>query len=74
MNKRSIYIVLGLVFSGALGGAWVLFRPELLFVKTQVNEEFPAAASRVSAKAEAAMSLLSQRGRRARPELAPAAS
>jgi Electron transfer DM13 len=46
MGKRNIYIVLGLAL---LGGAWALFRPELLFIKTQVNEEFPAAASAVSA-------------------------
>jgi hypothetical protein len=42
MAKRNIYIVLGLAL---LGGAWALFRPELLFVKTQVNEGFPVAAS-----------------------------
>ncbi len=46
MSRRNILIVLSLVF---LGGAWYLFRPELLFVKTQVNEEFPAAASEASA-------------------------
>jgi hypothetical protein len=45
MTKRNIYVVLGLLF---LGGAWYLFRPELLFVKTQVNEEFPEAATQVS--------------------------
>jgi hypothetical protein len=56
MNKRNIYIVLGLLL---LGGAWVLFRPELLFVKTQVNEEFPAATSAVAATTDSAMPLLS---------------
>jgi hypothetical protein len=50
MNKRNIYIVLGLLF---LGGAWYLFRPELLFVETQVNEEFPGTASPVAATADA---------------------
>ena len=56
MNKRNIYIVLGLLF---LGGAWVLFRPELLFVKTQVNEEFPGATSEVAATTDSALPLLS---------------
>ncbi len=46
MSRRHIYMVLGLVF---LGGAWYLFRPELLFVKTQVNEEFPAVISEAAA-------------------------
>jgi hypothetical protein len=46
MKKRSTYIVLGLV---VLGGAWALFRPELLFVKTKVNEKFPGASTPVSA-------------------------
>jgi len=55
MSKRNIYIVLGLLI---LGGAWYLFRPELLFVKTQVNEEFPA-ASPVAAAADSAMPILS---------------
>ncbi len=58
MSKHHIYIVLGLVFVGGLGGAWYLFRPELLFVKTQVNEEFPG-ASPVAATTDAAMPLLS---------------
>ncbi len=46
MKKRNIFIVLGLL---VLVGGWALFRPELLFVKTTVNEEFPAAATPVSA-------------------------
>jgi hypothetical protein len=46
MAKRNIYIVLGLAL---LGGAWALFRPELLFVKTQVNERFPADGAAMSA-------------------------
>jgi hypothetical protein len=56
MNKRNVYIVLGLLF---VGGAWVLFRPELLFVKTQVNEEFPGATSEVAATTDSGMPLLS---------------
>lgn len=56
MAKRSIFVVLGLLL---LGGAWYLFRPELLFVKTQVNEEFPVSASPVSAAIEADVPLLS---------------
>src|SRR3954453_2927982 len=28
-----------------LGAAWALFRPELLFVKKQVNETFPVASA-----------------------------
>jgi hypothetical protein len=55
MSKRNIYIALGLLF---FGGVWYLFRPELLFVKTQVNEEFPA-ASQVTAAMNAEMPLLS---------------
>jgi len=39
MSKRTILILLGLV---VLAGGWYLFRPELLFVKTTVNESFPA--------------------------------
>jgi Electron transfer DM13 len=45
MTKRNVYLALGLL---VLGGAWYLFRPELLFVTKQVNEDFPA-ASMVSA-------------------------
>lgn len=56
MSKRNIYIVLGLLF---VGGAWYLFRPELLFVKTQVNEEFPGAVSEVSATSDTTTPLLS---------------
>ncbi len=56
MSKRNVYIVLGLLL---VGGAWALFRPELLFVKTQVNEEFPEAASPVATATDAAMPLLS---------------
>lgn len=55
MMKRKLYLVLGLLF---LGGAWYLFRPELLFVKTKVNEEFPAMATAASAN-DKAMTLLS---------------
>jgi hypothetical protein len=49
MTKRNVTIVLGLLL---LGGAWYLFRPELLFVKTQVSEEFPIATAK-SAEASA---------------------
>ena len=40
MNKRTIVIGAGIV---ALAIAWYAFRPELLFVNNQVNEQFPAA-------------------------------
>ncbi len=45
MSKRTILILLGLV---VLAGGWYLFRPELLFVKTTVNESLPAAATSAS--------------------------
>ena len=35
--------ILGLVVLGAIG--WYLFRPELLFVKTTVNESLPNQAA-----------------------------
>lgn len=41
MNKRPIIIGGGIV---ALAIAWYAFRPELLFVNKQVNEQFPAAS------------------------------
>lgn len=39
MNKRAIFIGVGIA---ALAMAWYAFRPELLFVNKQVNEQFPA--------------------------------
>src|SRR5687767_6734290 len=53
--------IIGLVVLGAVG--WYLFRPELVFVRTQVNESLPATASaetagRPSAGAETPASLL----------------
>jgi hypothetical protein len=61
MTKRNIYTVLGYIVLGllVLGFAWYLFRPELLFVRTQVNEEFPEAASPVAATMDSPTSLLS---------------
>jgi hypothetical protein len=56
MTKRNIYIFLGLL---ALAGGWYLFRPELLFVKTQVNEEFPTATSPVAAVTDSPTALAS---------------
>src|SRR5712692_562221 len=41
MQKRSVYIVVGL---GALIVLWALFRPEKLFVDQRVNESLPTAA------------------------------
>ena len=38
MNKRQIFAGVGIV---ALAIAWYAFRPELLFVNKQVNEQFP---------------------------------
>ncbi len=40
--KRRIWIA-GLIVVGAIG--WYLFRPELLFVKTTVNESLPSVAA-----------------------------
>ena len=40
MSKRNIIIGVGVV---VLAIAWYAFRPELLFVKKTVNEEFPVA-------------------------------
>jgi hypothetical protein len=45
MGKRTILILLAVV---VLAGGWYLFRPELLFIKTNVNEAFPAAATSAS--------------------------
>lgn len=42
MKKSTLYVVLGVV---VLVGAWYLFRPELLFVKTRVDEAFPVESS-----------------------------
>lgn len=53
MNKRHMVSVAAVVL---LGGLWYLFRPELLFVKTQVDESFPESKA-VSARADQ-MSLL----------------
>ena len=39
--RRRIWVA-GLVVVGAIG--WYLFRPELLFVKTRLNESLPTAA------------------------------
>jgi hypothetical protein len=41
MNKRQILVGVGIV---ALAIAWYAFRPELLFVNNQVNEQFPVGA------------------------------
>ena len=61
--KRRNWIV-GLVVVGAIG--WYLFRPELLFVRTQVNESLPATTSaetvgRTGAEAAIPASLLAGR-------------
>jgi len=45
MNKRQIVIGVGIV---ALAIAWYAFRPELLFVNKQVNEQFPMDTSAAS--------------------------
>ena len=39
MNKRNIIICVGAI---ALAIGWYAFRPELLFISRQVNEQFPA--------------------------------
>ncbi len=39
MRRRTIIIAIGVV---ALFGLWYAFRPELLFVTRQVNEQFPS--------------------------------
>ena len=45
MNKRQIVIGVGIV---ALAIAWYAFRPELLFINKQVNEQFPMDTSAAS--------------------------
>lgn len=45
MNKRQIVTGVGIV---ALAIAWYAFRPELLFVNKQVNEQFPMDTSAAS--------------------------
>ncbi|MBI2955698.1 MAG: DM13 domain-containing protein [Acidobacteria bacterium] len=40
--RKTVLILAGLA---VLLGGWYLFRPELLFVKTTVNESFPAAST-----------------------------
>jgi len=45
MNKRQIVIGVGIV---VLAIAWYAFRPELLFVNKQVNEQFPMDTSAAS--------------------------
>lgn len=42
MSRKTLVIVLVLV---ALGVGWYLFRPERLFIKTTVSEQFPGAAT-----------------------------
>ena len=49
--KRRTWIA-GLAIVGAIG--WYLFRPELLFVKTKVNENLPTAAAAQMASAGSA--------------------
>jgi len=46
MSKRTGLVILGLV---VLVGGWALFRPELLFVKTSVNESLPATPAATTA-------------------------
>jgi len=45
MNKRQIVIGVGIV---VLAIAWYAFRPELLFINKQVNEQFPMDTSAAS--------------------------
>lgn len=47
---KSIGIVSGVIL---LAAAWYLFRPELLFVRTEVSEELPVAASGETASSQA---------------------
>lgn len=56
--KRRIWII-GLVAVAAIG--WYLFRPELLFLKTSVNESLPAETQVASAGAAVSGTLLSGR-------------
>lgn len=45
MSKRTLLVIVGLL---VLAGGWYLFRPELLFVKTTVNEAPPTASTGAS--------------------------
>ncbi|HXG94452.1 MAG TPA: DM13 domain-containing protein [Blastocatellia bacterium] len=42
MRKRTIFIIAGLV---VLAAGWYLFRPELLFINSKVDETFPVATT-----------------------------
>jgi len=48
MSKRALLVLVGLV---VLVGGWALFRPELLFVKTNVNESLPSATAAATSTA-----------------------
>ena len=52
MSKRTGLVIMGLV---VLVGGWALFRPELLFVKTSVNESLPTATAATIATAPKAL-------------------
>jgi len=51
MSKRALLVLVGLV---VLVGGWALFRPDLLFVKTNVNESLPATPATAGPKSLAA--------------------
>jgi hypothetical protein len=55
--RRRTWIA-GLVVLGAIG--WYLFRPELLFVKTSVNEALPSEVGALDARTEAGVLLRGQ--------------
>jgi hypothetical protein len=59
MNKRNIYIGIGLI---ALAGAWYAFRPELLFVNKTVNEALPTAQSASMAMAKSTEPMVLAKG------------
>lgn len=59
MNKRNIYIGVGLI---ALAGAWYAFRPELLFINKTVNETLPTAQSASMAMAKSTEPLVLAKG------------
>jgi len=59
MKSRNVMLILGLV---VLGGAWLLFRPERLFVNKTVSETLPtSSAAQTGAGTAAAKTLLAGR-------------
>jgi len=59
MNKRSLYIAIGVI---ALAVAWYAFRPELLFINKTVNEELPSAQGGATSMAKGTEPMILAKG------------